>query len=86
MKSAFVKWLIETRLYKVNTKPSFNSSALLFFSLREEVAKFLTDYCCSPNPLKADNVSEECRHNVLQNVKDITNLNEFHSFILLHLL
>ncbi|KAM9855065.1 1-aminocyclopropane-1-carboxylate synthase-like protein 1 [Aulostomus maculatus] len=24
--------------------------------LREEVAKFLTHYCCSPNPLKADNV------------------------------
>ncbi|XP_056909084.1 1-aminocyclopropane-1-carboxylate synthase-like protein 1 [Takifugu flavidus] len=24
--------------------------------LREEVAKFLTDYCCSPKPLKAENV------------------------------
>ncbi|XP_072291273.1 1-aminocyclopropane-1-carboxylate synthase-like protein 1 [Eucyclogobius newberryi] len=24
--------------------------------LREEVARFLTDYCCSPRPLKADNV------------------------------
>uniref|UniRef100_A0A7N6BKH0 Aminotransferase class I/classII domain-containing protein n=1 Tax=Anabas testudineus TaxID=64144 RepID=A0A7N6BKH0_ANATE len=24
--------------------------------LREQVAKFLTHYCCSPNPLKADNV------------------------------
>ncbi|XP_008274087.1 1-aminocyclopropane-1-carboxylate synthase-like protein 1 [Stegastes partitus] len=24
--------------------------------LREEVAKFLTHYCCSPNPLRADNV------------------------------
>ncbi|XP_059190395.1 1-aminocyclopropane-1-carboxylate synthase-like protein 1 [Centropristis striata] len=24
--------------------------------LREEVARFLTHYCCSPNPLKADNV------------------------------
>ncbi|KAM7396503.1 hypothetical protein PAMP_019538 [Pampus punctatissimus] len=24
--------------------------------LREEVAKFLTHYCCSPNPLKTDNV------------------------------
>ncbi|XP_028263486.1 1-aminocyclopropane-1-carboxylate synthase-like protein 1 [Parambassis ranga] len=24
--------------------------------LREEVAKFLTHYCCAPNPLKADNV------------------------------
>ncbi|XP_035521222.1 1-aminocyclopropane-1-carboxylate synthase-like protein 1 [Morone saxatilis] len=24
--------------------------------LREEVAKFLTHYCCSPNPLKSDNV------------------------------
>lgn len=38
------------------SKSSKLITVLLFFSLREVVAKFLTDYCCSPRPLKAANV------------------------------
>lgn len=33
-------------------------SSWFLFSLREEVASFLSHYCASQNPLKADNVSE----------------------------
>ncbi|XP_031138409.1 1-aminocyclopropane-1-carboxylate synthase-like protein 1 [Sander lucioperca] len=42
--------------------PHFDPSLLQYSDwkghtfLREEVAKFLTHYCCSPNPLKANNV------------------------------
>uniref|UniRef100_A0A3Q3XC79 Aminotransferase class I/classII large domain-containing protein n=1 Tax=Mola mola TaxID=94237 RepID=A0A3Q3XC79_MOLML len=52
-------------LHKRLTKPDMLhvDPALLQYSdwrghlfLREEVAKFLTHYCCSPKPLKADNV------------------------------
>uniref|UniRef100_A0AAV2L478 1-aminocyclopropane-1-carboxylate synthase-like protein 1 n=1 Tax=Knipowitschia caucasica TaxID=637954 RepID=A0AAV2L478_KNICA len=52
-------------LLKRLTKPDMllvNSSLLQYGDwtghkfLREEVARFLTDYCCSPRPLKADNV------------------------------
>ncbi|XP_037623548.1 1-aminocyclopropane-1-carboxylate synthase-like protein 1 [Sebastes umbrosus] len=52
-------------LHKRMTKPDmlYIDPSLLQYSdwtghtfLREEVAKFLTHYCCSPNPLKADNV------------------------------
>ncbi|XP_033491586.2 1-aminocyclopropane-1-carboxylate synthase-like protein 1 [Epinephelus lanceolatus] len=52
-------------LHKRLTKPDmlYVEASLLQYSdwrghafLREEVAKFLTHYCCSPNPLKADNV------------------------------
>ncbi|XP_029289279.1 1-aminocyclopropane-1-carboxylate synthase-like protein 1 [Cottoperca gobio] len=52
-------------LHKRLTKPEMLNidPSLLQYSdwrghtfLREEVAKFLTHYCCSPNPLKADNV------------------------------
>ncbi|KAL6106986.1 accs [Pungitius sinensis] len=52
-------------LYKRLTKPDmlYIGPALLQYSdwrghtfLRGEVAKFLTHYCCSPKPLKADNV------------------------------
>ncbi|XP_068458379.1 1-aminocyclopropane-1-carboxylate synthase-like protein 1 isoform X2 [Clinocottus analis] len=52
-------------LHKRLSKPDmlYISPSLLQYSdwrghtfLREEVAKFLTQYCCSPNPLKADNV------------------------------
>uniref|UniRef100_A0A8C4GNA4 Aminotransferase class I/classII large domain-containing protein n=1 Tax=Dicentrarchus labrax TaxID=13489 RepID=A0A8C4GNA4_DICLA len=53
-------------LHKRMTKPDMLhiDPSLLQYSdwrghtfLREEVAKFLTHYCCSPNPLKSDNVS-----------------------------
>uniref|UniRef100_A0A669D278 1-aminocyclopropane-1-carboxylate synthase-like protein 1 n=1 Tax=Oreochromis niloticus TaxID=8128 RepID=A0A669D278_ORENI len=52
-------------LHKRLTKPDMlhiNPSLLQYSDwrghafLREAVAKFLTHYCCSPNPLKADNV------------------------------
>uniref|UniRef100_A0A3B4AAH1 Aminotransferase class I/classII large domain-containing protein n=1 Tax=Periophthalmus magnuspinnatus TaxID=409849 RepID=A0A3B4AAH1_9GOBI len=52
-------------LLKRLTKPDMlliNSSLLQYGDwtghkfLREEVARFLTDYCCSPRPLKAENV------------------------------
>lgn len=52
-------------LHKRLTKPDMlliNASLLQYGDwtghafLREEVAKFLTDYCCSPHPLKAENV------------------------------
>ncbi|KAM8892320.1 1-aminocyclopropane-1-carboxylate synthase-like protein 1 isoform 2-T2 [Spinachia spinachia] len=52
-------------LYKRLTRPDmlYIGSSLLQYSdwrghafLREEVAKFLTHYCCSPKPLSADNV------------------------------
>lgn len=43
---------------QIGRRKSTDLSQLLSFSLREEVAKFLTDYCCSPKPLKAENVSE----------------------------
>lgn len=46
------------REHKVDCNLPTDLSELLSFSLREEVAKFLTDYCCSPKPLKAENVSD----------------------------
>uniref|UniRef100_A0A3Q2DS97 1-aminocyclopropane-1-carboxylate synthase homolog (Arabidopsis)(non-functional) n=1 Tax=Cyprinodon variegatus TaxID=28743 RepID=A0A3Q2DS97_CYPVA len=67
-------------LYKRLTKPDMlhvEPSLLQYSSwightfLREEVAKFLSHYCCSPKPLRADNVSSSNGYNLSEYRKKV---------------